>query len=323
MARMDKTQVIGWTLAQFRRPLTALFGLICFVLTPLPLNAQSGTPDAPGPAMWRIADDDTEIFLFGTIHVLPPGINWQRVEVENVLETADVVFFETSERDLGSDAYLTFFQAGMAGPGEGIHDVLSEDQFELLSGALSEFGLNIDSFKGQQPWFTALMLSSIAMEMQGHLADYGVETWIEARLAFNRDVRSLESGADVANALSDLPVDVQISMLLDGLEDTDTAETTSALTQDATYVVEASIKAWLKGDTDLLYQLVVEEMESEMPELYDVMFTERNLNWTNKLDALMIAETGRFFVAVGSGHLVGPDSVVAMMESRGWDAERF
>lgn len=323
MARLDKTQVIGSTLAQFRRPLSALMCLVGLALSPAPLHAQSLTAAAPGPAMWRIADEDTEIFLFGTIHVLPPGIDWQRIEVQNVLETADVVFFETSDRDMGSNAYLTFFQAGLAGPGEGIHDVLSDDQFELLSGALSQFGLSIDSFKGQQPWFAALMLSSIAMEMQGHLAEFGVETWIEERLSFSRDVRSLESGLDVANALSDLPVEIQISMLLDGLEDTDTLDNASALTQDAAYVVEASIKAWLKGDTELLYQLVVEEMEVEMPELYDVMFTDRNLNWTNKLDTLMTAETGRFFVAVGSGHLVGPDSVVAMMEARGWEAQRF
>ena len=29
-----------------------------------------------GPALWKVADDDTTVYLFGTIHALPEGKDW-------------------------------------------------------------------------------------------------------------------------------------------------------------------------------------------------------------------------------------------------------
>ena len=31
----------------------------------------------PAPAMWRVSDTDTTIFLFGAFHLLPPELTWR------------------------------------------------------------------------------------------------------------------------------------------------------------------------------------------------------------------------------------------------------
>ncbi len=33
-------------------------------------------PDDPDPALWVIRDEDTTIYLFGTVHILKPGMSW-------------------------------------------------------------------------------------------------------------------------------------------------------------------------------------------------------------------------------------------------------
>ena len=50
------------------------------------------------------------------------------------------------------------------------------------------------------------MISVMALEAEGHLAEYGVETWMETQLGPERDVRSLENGMEVAYSLARLPI---------------------------------------------------------------------------------------------------------------------
>jgi uncharacterized protein YbaP (TraB family) len=281
-----------------------------------PAMRASDGPVSDGPAMWRMSDDDTEIFLFGTIHVLPEGVQWRRDEVMNVFSTADIVYFETTDRDPSSGTYLDFFKAGIAAPGQEIKDVLNAEQYAELSDALDGIGLRIQNFQGQQPWFAALMMSVMALEAEGHLAEYGVESWMETQLGPERDVRSLENGMEVAYSLARLPISSQIAMLMDGLDELKEIQEDSSDMDD-------SMNAWLSGDTEALYEEAIGDMKTDMPEVYEVMFTRRNRHWVNMLEWLMGREEGSIFVAVGSGHLTGPDSVIRLLEKKGWKLERL
>jgi uncharacterized protein YbaP (TraB family) len=66
---------------------------------------------------------------------------------------------------------------------------------------------------------------------------------------------------------------------------------------------------------------MIAQMRVEYPELYDVILTQRNVRWTETLTQ-ELAGSGVDFVAVGAAHLVGPESVVAMLAERGIVAER-
>ena len=38
-------------------------------------------PSGPeGPALWKVSDEDTTIYLFGTVHVLPSDLVWYDAE---------------------------------------------------------------------------------------------------------------------------------------------------------------------------------------------------------------------------------------------------
>lgn len=318
MARTGKTQVkrpaFQQNAARFLRALGLTGGLIALAVSGA--AAQSEHFET-GPALWRIADEDTELYLFGTVHVMPEGLNWQREVIRDALETAEQVYFETSPDDPTSGSSLAFFKAGMAGPGESVHDVLSPEQFTQLSNALKEVGLNINTLKGQKPWLAALMLSVAMLQDTGHYAEFGAETWIQSQLDDTLTIKSLENGVTVANSLSAMPMQVQVDMLLEGLSPPEEGET------DELTNINLALKAWLKGRPDRIFDLVSSEMKSETPVLYDVMFTSRNADWAGKLDAMMTRETGSIFIAVGAGHLTGPDSVLVMMSERGWGVERL
>ena len=66
---------------------------------------------------------------------------------------------------------------------------------------------------------------------------------------------------------------------------------------------------WAKGDPDALAATMNESLK-ESPEVAKALLVDRNAKW-----AAWIAERmrtpGRVFIAVGAGHLAGPDSVQA------------
>ena len=39
--------------------------------------AETAAANAPRPAMWKVADEDTTLYLFGTFHLLPENHHWR------------------------------------------------------------------------------------------------------------------------------------------------------------------------------------------------------------------------------------------------------
>jgi uncharacterized protein YbaP (TraB family) len=74
--------------------------------------------------------------------------------------------------------------------------------------------------------------------------------------------------------------------------------------------------AWARGDTATLAK-VLDEGFAEVPQLHARLLVGRNRNWVPKLRA-MLGSGKTHFVTVGVGHLVGRDSVVAMLRARGY-----
>jgi uncharacterized protein YbaP (TraB family) len=86
--------------------------------------------------------------------------------------------------------------------------------------------------------------------------------------------------------------------------------------------IEKLIEAWNEGDTNHLAQEFVTEMKREAPSLYQRIFVARNQRWSEQIAGLLKG-SGVQFIAVGAGHLVGPDSVQQLLLKKGIKAERY
>ena len=79
---------------------------------------------------------------------------------------------------------------------------------------------------------------------------------------------------------------------------------------------EIKVDAWLAGDTVELHTLFNSNFTERYPQLYQVLIVQRNRAFAHKIEALLKGD-GVVFVAVGQGHLVGPDSVQADLAADG------
>jgi uncharacterized protein YbaP (TraB family) len=94
-------------------------------------------------------------------------------------------------------------------------------------------------------------------------------------------------------------------MLISTIEDWDSS----------TKMLQEMVAAWSSGDLERLASMMNESLRSQ-PALGKLLLTDRNEKWANWIAARM-AQPGTIFVAVGAGHLGGPDSVQAFLAKKG------
>src|SRR5690606_11715249 len=65
----------------------------------------------PGPALWQVSDENTTVYLFGTVHALPKDREWFDARIERAFTVADELVTEIDMADVSGSAQ-TMQQAG-------------------------------------------------------------------------------------------------------------------------------------------------------------------------------------------------------------------
>ncbi|HEV2043451.1 MAG TPA: TraB/GumN family protein, partial [Sphingomicrobium sp.] len=79
--------------------------------------------------------------------------------------------------------------------------------------------------------------------------------------------------------------------------------------------------AWRRGDASS-FSAVLVSLEAQSPTTYQRMFVDRNNHWARWI-AERMERPGTVFVAVGTGHLIGRDSVQRKLNHHGFTATRI
>ncbi len=263
------------------------------------------------PALWVVKDDDTTIYLFGTIHVLKPGVRWFEGPVRRAYDEADTVVLEvlTPDRATMTAKTAALAMATDGKPLSGRLDTGARARYHALLASLGIPAAQLDPF---QPWFAALTLSILPLEKLGYRADAGIEETLKAAAA--RDGKRLEALETVDEQLgyfAGLPEPAQIGFLVSTINDIPNAEADIA----------RMVGHWAAGNPDALADEMNETL-SDMPALSDALLFQRNARWARWIAARM-ARPGTLFVAIGAGHLAGSGSVIDDLAEAGLRAERL
>lgn len=265
----------------------------------------------PQPPIWVVSDADSEITLYPTLHILPEGVDWKSEELIRRLTEAEEVWFEImpgSETDPALQQSM--MQLGLA-PGTSLSANLTEAEIASLKAATAPLGMPFEAVDMMRPWLASTMVSVGALVESGFDPNSGVEKQLQPMIS-GQKIRALETAEGQMKMLASLPEDAQMEMLRQSLGDMD--ETLEMLRE--------LVKDWSVGDVKDLEVDLLEEMKTDMPIAYDLMFTKRNSNWADQIEIEMKG-SGTDFIAVGAGHLVGDDSVPAMLKSRGYTVKRL
>jgi uncharacterized protein YbaP (TraB family) len=264
--------------------------------------------------MWVAKDHDSTLYIFGTVHLLPDDLTWQRDDMRQAFDEAGTIFFEVDTGPRGQiDATVLTTSLGLRNDGLRLSDRLDNYQLNLLEAAANNGGLTIASLDGMKPWLAAEFLTFAAAQNAGLSSDLSADEALKSRAARSgKNVVYLESLEDQIRASADLPEFIQLDIL------TETMEQFSILGRDATEIAEQ----WSVGGTDYLTEKLIRPMKARAPEVFNGLLRDRNRNWVAPLSRFM-DDSGTGFVAVGTAHMLGEDSLLTELREQGYSVQRY
>ena len=263
------------------------------------------------PAMWEVRDADSRIYLFGSMHVLSPGVKWRTRAFDRAYASADKVWFETR-----ADADPVEIKALVDRYGVDTNRSLTEKlppvSVASLRPLLDQRGVPLDRVDRLRPWAAAMMLSVLPMTQSGSSVASGADATVTTRAkAADKPVAVFETLEEQLKIFADLPEPVELEYLDDVVREQLNPPRNAVDLQTA----------WLHGDMNRLGPLLVDHMRHDRPALHEALLHRRNLAWVEKLDREMRG-SGVQLVVVGALHMAGDDGLPALLRERGYAVRR-
>jgi len=277
-------------------------------LLPLLLTACQAEPTVEArPAMWLVADDDTRIYMFGTMHALPAGTDWDEGQVAAAIGKADELMLELSPEQL-AEAGAVFRELAPRAAPLAMRARLPAKAFAGYRAIEGDDPLGGD---GLDDWAVLVLMGQrVAARAELSPAD-GVEAGLTAAFRHaDKPVRGLESAKAQLMLFETLDPATQRALLVRAAANADRAE------RD----VIAMAAAWSRGDVDALAKIVNEDVD-RVPAARKALLTDRNRRWTAWVEQ-RLNRPGTVLMAVGAGHLVGDDGVPTMLAAAGYQVVR-
>ncbi|MEY4785594.1 MAG: hypothetical protein RIR41_3529 [Pseudomonadota bacterium] len=276
--------------------------------------AATGAPALAQPAMWAVKDADSTIYLFGTVHLLKPETVWKTPKIEAAIKEAEQLWLElptTNAEQLAPQMMPLITQYGLA-PATPLSSSLTPDEMKTLDEAAKLAGMTGQQLNIFRPWFAALTISTSSMVRAGYDPASGVDSKIEAAFG-QRSIKptGLETPESQIKVFANMERDEEVAYLRETMKEYENAAT----------MLDGMVDQWARGDIAAMEQLFVTEMRDASPDLYAALLPNRNANWVGQIEE-MLKGKGTIFIAVGAGHLIGEDSVQAMLKAKGIESVR-
>jgi uncharacterized protein YbaP (TraB family) len=278
-----------------------------------PAFAEPVSP-AKAPAMWRISDADSKIYLFGTFHALPKDVVWKTAAFDAAMAECRITAIETDTDSAYAKSSIAamLLEHGLNPSWQTLRGVLGGERYAKLADVAKKHGVPMENLARFRPWFATLTLSVHVAQAAGFDAKLGVERVIIPIAREQKDkILMMETPEAQIKALA----------TLDGPEVLDNFDYAIADLVDFNGKIQPQLAAWRSGDLDTLDKLSAAPMRNTAPAAYRAMLVNRNANWVPRIETWLQGK-GNYFVAVGAAHLAGPDSVIAMLAKKGIKAER-
>lgn len=266
------------------------------------------------PAMWRITDADNTLWVFGSVHMLSKDASWRRPELDQALKDAKVVFFELDlSAAATADAQQKTMAVGFNPAGVTLSASLSEEGRARFARMSAKYNFPTPLLERLKPWLASVMVGLIVAESEGASALSGVEIVLYRDIVkAGKKLEALETVEDQLKVFTALSDKDQIALF----------ELTLKQLEDDPDQLKSMFAAWRVGDLVTLEALVVGAIKEAPGAFADDILRRRNVAWADKLQQFM-AGSDDGLVVVGAGHMLGEDSLITLMEARGFKAERF
>lgn len=282
----------------------------------LKLDLKKENSDVEGP-LWKLEDEDSTVYLHGTIHLGDKNIYPLAKRVEDAFDNADYLVLEEVFDKLDQQEML---QAVSYPNGDTIENHLSKESVQLIKNICAEHGIMYDAIKTWTPFMIYRTLIDYLMESETFDPKYGIDNyWLYRARLSKKEILALDNYNEVykeLGSLSDEDGEVLIQSLKIVKPDNEDAD-------------KSMWEAWKAGDLDKMLaededtsNYTDEEIEvynnvAKISDQYNkALIHDRNAIWADKIEEYL-NDSKDYFVAGGSAHFYGEGSVIELLEKKG------
>jgi uncharacterized protein YbaP (TraB family) len=286
-----------------RPPISTRLGLaLCALVLCVTAHA-----DGALHSLWEIHGKHNTVYLLGSIHVLRPTDYPLAPVVLEAYGSAKSLLMEVNLEEVSSEQLQAEMLSSATLPeGKTLPDILGKQRYGHADELARQVGVELSLFDQFAPWFAAEAISQLQLTQLGFQPEAGIEMYfMEKARNDGKSVAGLETAHDQILLFENMPMDTQAEYLVSSLEQA----------HDLPKEVDTMVHAWQRGDT----QWFENELQSDLgrdPRLYQAVLGSRNRKWLPKIEALL-NDDKNYLVIVGTGHLVGPGSVIDLLKKDG------
>lgn len=281
--------------------MTRLFlALVAALLTATAVQAK--------PPVWVVRDHDSEVVLFGSVHVLPPGLDWRPAALTQAVRDADDIWFELPV-DPQTQALTGQLAAktGVLPAGQSLFKLLPPADAAQLMAVARAYNASPELLDHLQPWMAEIVLAGAAYAKSGAEGADGVEQALAAAVPPTAQRRAFETPAEQLAMFAGGPVSEQVASLRETMQEM----------QDKPDEFAVLVRAWMAGDIAALDREAIAPLRHASPGLFKRLVSDRNARWAAILDQRLKGH-GKTVVVVGVGHLIGKGSVPDRLRALGY-----
>lgn len=274
---------------------------------------------------WRATRDDEVLHLIGTVHLEDPRLAGPNERMTPLIEGAAMVLLEMTATErtelqmaMGTAPDLLLLE------GATLPDLLSEDDWALLSDALRARGMPPFMAARFRPWYVSMLLALPPCLADALSDQAGLDARIE-QIASGAGVplRALEPFDTGFRAFDAVALDTQIDMLRASLTEPADSEDLFATVLDS-YMDEAHAESWLLAQVLApRFSPMDGTQEEAFAALGRTLLDSRNRAWIPVILQALEQTEGPVVAAFGAGHLSGDEGVLQLLENEGFALERL
>lgn len=243
-------------------------------------------------------------YIFGTMHLIPKKDFFLDKSVIKALEKVENITFEADIFSMSLSDKVTLAKKMLLPEGENLKNLLGDEYFnKLMQFAKDSCGIKPNQFETKYNRLTPFAVSSIlTSKYMGKTKSYEEELYQKAKKR-KLEVKALETVEMQVNLINQLPLNLQVSMLLD-LENM--------------IELKEMIALYKKGNLEALYNefgIAKEDESEEMLKFNDLLLDDRNAKWMEKMPKMLSSSN---FIAVGALHLPGEKGMLNLLRNAGY-----
>lgn len=269
--------------------------------------------------LWKISGKDLQesSYLFGTIHIINKEDYFFTPHMQKALDDSESVAFEIDMEEMSDFSNIMGMMSSMyMQDNKTLKDLLTEDEYQLVSDHFSEMGLPLMLLERIKPMFLSVlagggedMMSFSPDGGDGSMVSYEMKL-AESAKAQEKEISGLETMEFQMSLFDSIPYDAQAKMLLSSIEAEKPEEGENQLDQ--------MVKMYKDQDIQSMHSIMDSDPDG-LGGYEELLLQKRNRNWIPKMSEMM--SSGSVFFAVGAGHLGGEEGVISLLRQAGYEVE--